>query len=450
MSLAASPVREPDERNQPLMTRRAWWLVGLNLLIPGSAQLLAGSRRLGRFGVSATFLLWVLALIALVLWLFWRTAALTIAGSAAGLWLIAAVLVFYAALWLVLTLDTLRLVRLVKAAPGARPLLAGVAILALFAVSGTAAFGAWVAANTSGFVSDVFTAGEAEPPVDGRYNFLLLGGDAGTGREGLRPDSITVASVDAVTGEAVLIGLPRNLELVPFAEDSPMAQRYPGGYGATGCAVDVCLLNSIYTEVELFAPELYPEAIAAGSSPGLEATRDAVEGITGLSIHYLVTIDMAGFAALIDALGGVTLNVTERVPIHADESFTTVAEWIEPGVQTMDGYHALWFARSRHDTTDYDRMLRQRQLQQAIIEQFTPANILSRVQGVAAAGAEVIGTDVPQSMLGVLIELAVKTRELPIGSLELTPDNDVDPAFPDFPYIRELVAEATAVAETEP
>ena len=449
MSLASSPVRSPDERDQPLMTKRAWWLVGLNLLIPGSAQLLAGSRRLGRFGVAATFVLWALAAIGIVLWLFWRVAALTIAGSVIGLWVIAAVLVFYAALWLVLTLDTLRLVRLVKTAPGARPLLAGVAVIALFAVSGTAAFGAWVAANTSGFVAEVFTAGEVEPPVDGRYNFLLLGGDAGEGRDGLRPDSITVASVDATTGEAVLIGLPRNLELVPFAAGSPMADRYPNGYGAEGCEVDVCLLNSIYTEVELFAPELYPDAVAGGTSPGIEATRDAVEGITGLTIQYIVTIDMAGFEVLIDALGGVTLNVTSRVPIHADESFTTVAEWIEPGVQTLDGYHALWFARSRHDTTDYDRMQRQRQLQQAIIEQFTPANILTKVQSVAEAGANVVGTDIPQSMLGVLIELAAKTRELPIGSLELTPENDVAPEFPDFPYIRELVAEATAEAEPE-
>src|SRR5690606_3013072 len=103
-----------------------------------------------------------------------------------------------------------------------------------FAVSGTAAFGAWVAASTSGFVAEVFTAGDIEAPVDGRYNFLLLGGDAGEDRDGLRPDSITLASVDAVTGEAVLIGLPRNLELVPFAAGSPMEQRYPEGYGVEG------------------------------------------------------------------------------------------------------------------------------------------------------------------------------------------------------------------------
>ena len=49
------------------MTRRAWWLVGLNLLVPGSAQVLAGSRRLGRFALGATFVGWVLVVAVLVL-----------------------------------------------------------------------------------------------------------------------------------------------------------------------------------------------------------------------------------------------------------------------------------------------------------------------------------------------------------------------------------------------
>ncbi len=62
-------VRYPDTRSPRIMATRAWWLVGLNLLIPGSAQLLAGSRRLGRFGVGTTFLLWGSVLLTLVVFL---------------------------------------------------------------------------------------------------------------------------------------------------------------------------------------------------------------------------------------------------------------------------------------------------------------------------------------------------------------------------------------------
>ena len=64
-ALASSqPVRYPDSGSRPVMTRRAWVLVVLNIVIPGSAQMIAGSRRLGRFGVGATFVLWALVIAA--------------------------------------------------------------------------------------------------------------------------------------------------------------------------------------------------------------------------------------------------------------------------------------------------------------------------------------------------------------------------------------------------
>jgi len=426
------------------MTKRAWWLITLNVLIPGSAQLLAGNRRLGRFGLAATFVLWGTVLILTVLYFAAPAVLFTVVSTGISLWMIAAALVFYAALWLTLTVDTLRLIRLIRAAPSARAWVAGAATAALVLTSGGAAYGAFLASTAGSFVSDVFVVAAPEPPIDGRYNIMLLGGDAGPDREGLRPDSITVASIDAETGAATLIGLPRNLEYVPFVESSPLAAVYPNGYGTDGCEVDVCLINSIYAEVELYSPELYPDAKAAGSEPGIEAMRDAVEGVTGLTIQYYALIDMFGFSNLIDALGGVTLNVPVAVPIHADETFTTVAEWIEPGVQLMDGYHALWYARSRHDTTDYDRMQRQRQLQQAILEQFTPANVLSKFQEIARAGSQVVKTDIPQATLGYFVELASKTRQLPITDVELVPDNGIAPEDPDYAYARELVAAATA------
>jgi len=248
----------------------------------------------------------------------------------------------------------------------------------------------------------------------------------------------------------VTIGLPRNMVDVPFDDGSPMQAAYPEGYGAIdGCEVDVCQLNSIYTEVELKSPEMYPDAVSQGSEPGIEAMRDAAEGITGLPIQYYVLIDMAGFQQLIDALGGVTVIVPEDVPIHADETFTTVAEWIPAGEQHLDGYHALWYARSRHGTSDYDRMARQLQIQEAVLAQFNPANVLSKFQEIAAAGSQVVKTDVPQGMLGYFVDLASKTKQLPIVDVPLVPDNGVDPEDPDYEYIRQLVQQAVFPPEPE-
>lgn len=450
MSSASSPIRYPDAGSAPVMTKRAWWLVVLNTLLPGSAQVLAGNRRLGRFGLRITLTVLMLGLAAGTAYLLWPQVVLTVFTNSIGLWAAALGLAFLAVVWAILGIDTIRLARLVRAAPRARPLIAGLATVLLVLTSGTAAYGAYVATTASGFLSSVFSAGPSEPPVDGRYNILLLGGDAGPGRDGLRPDSISVVSIDATTGQATMIGLPRDLENVPFPADSPLADIYPEGYGAIdGCDVSACMLNSIYTEMELKRPELYPDAVAQGSSPGIEAMRDAAQGVTGLTVQYYVLIDMQGFTDLIDALGGVDINVKERLPIGGDEAFNNVDGWVEPGQQHMDGYTALWYGRARHGTSDYDRMARQRVLQGAILKQFNPANVLTKFQAVAQAGAQVVKTDVPQGMLGYFVDLASKTRKLPINSVELVPENDVNPLDPDYDYIRELINTALAPAPSK-
>ncbi|TFC86186.1 LytR family transcriptional regulator [Cryobacterium sinapicolor] len=431
------------------MTKRAWWLVVLNFVLPGSAQVLAGSRRLGRFGLRLTLTLLTLAVVAGVVYVLWPAVVLTVFTNSIGLWAVALLLAFSGVVWLILSLDTLRLVRLVRATPKARPIIAGFATVLMVGVVGTAGYGAYVATTASGFLSSVFVAGPTEPPSDGRYNILLLGGDAGPDREGLRPDSISVVSIDAETGQASMIGLPRNLEDVPFPADSPLASVYPEGYGSIdGCEVSACMLNSIYTEVELKSPEMYPDAVDQGSEPGIEGMRDAAEGVTGLTIQYYVLIDMQGFSELIDALGGVDINVDHRVPVHTDETFSEVAFWFEPGMQHMDGFHALWYARSRHDTSDYDRMVRQRQVQEAILQQASPANVLTKFQAIATAGSQVVKTDIPQGMLGYFVDLASKTKALPIQSVELVPENDIDPEDPDYDVIRSLIETALAPPPT--
>ncbi|TFB53965.1 LytR family transcriptional regulator [Cryobacterium tagatosivorans] len=431
------------------MTKRAWWLVVLNTLLPGSPQVLAGNRRLGRFGLRLTLAVLTLGIVAGVAYLAWPQVVLTVFTSTIGLWVAALALALCAVAWAILSIDTIRLARLVRASPKARPVIAGLAVVLMFLTSGTAAYGAYLATTASGFLSSVFSAGPSEPPVDGRYNILLLGGDAGPGRDGLRPDSISVVSIDAKTGQATMIGLPRDLADVPFPADSPLADIYPEGYGAIdGCDVSACMLNSIYTEMELKRPELYPDAAAQASSPGIEAMRDAAQGVTGLSIQYYVLIDMQGFTDLIDALGGVDINVKERLPIGGDEQFNGVDGWVEPGQQHMNGYTALWYGRARHGTSDYDRMARQRVLQEAILKQFNPANVLTKFQAVAQAGAQVVKTDVPQGMLGYFVDLASKTKKLPIKSVELVPENDVNPEDPDYDYIRSLIDTALAPPAT--
>lgn len=446
----ATPLRHPDASSSQTMTKRGWWLVTMNILLPGSAQVVAGNRLLGRVGVLAMLLLWLLGIVTLVVYLVSPSSIYTLFTQAGSLTLVQTLLIVYTVLWVVLTLDTLRLVRLIRTAPNARGWIAAFSVLVLVGLACTAGYASVVAGSARGALGDIFSAGPSQPPVDGRYNIMLLGGDAGPDRDGLRPDSMSIVSIDANTGQAVTIGLPRDLDPVPFPASSPLHEEYPDGYGYNDrCDVDVCQLNSIYTEVELYKPDLYPNAKKNKSEPGIEAMRDALEGATGLKIQYYVLIDMQGFADLIDALGGVDVTVTDRVPIGGDENLNGVAEWIEPGKRHLDGYHAQWYARARHGSSDYDRMARQRQLQDAILKQVNPVNVVSKFQGIATAGAQVMKTDIPQSMLGYFVDLGMKTRKLPVQQLELVPPT-VNPTEPDYAQIQELVRQAVNPATAKP
>ena len=442
----ALPVRNPDLGSEPFMTRRAWVLVVLNVLVPGSAQVLAGNRRLGRIGLASTLVFWAVLVVVLLSALFFRRPLIEMATSVVALTVVQVYLVYFAVLWVVLTLDTLRLLRMVRTNPTSRGFLAGVMALLLFVTVGPAAWGAYLSGVQHGLLNDLFTSqAQAADPVDGRYNILLLGGDAGADRTGLRPDSISVASIDAETGAATLIGIPRNLYNSPFSEGSPLWGVYPDGYS---CGDD-CLISYLYTYGEEH-PELYPDAEQNGSNAGVEAMRDAVSGVTGLTLQYYVLIDMEGFAQLIDALGGIEVDNTEgRLPINGGVDAAgepiNVDGWIEPGRQTLDGYHALWYARARHGSDDYHRMVRQREVQQALLTQFQPTTVLAKFQAVASAGVQTVDTDIPRGALSAFVELALKTKGQEIGDLEIVPPT-YDNVYPDYTIIRADVAAATASA----
>jgi anionic cell wall polymer biosynthesis LytR-Cps2A-Psr (LCP) family protein len=168
---------------------------------------------------------------------------------------------------------------------------------------------------------------------------------------------------------------------------------------------------------------------------------DAVEGVTGLPVQFTVLIDMAGFSSLVDALGGVT--VTVDVPVLLGINGGPVVGKIVAGEQRMDGATALWYARSRYNLTDFDRMTHQRDIQEAMLRQLEPATVLTRFQGIAEASSELVRADIPQSMVGIFSDLAVLSREHPLNRLEIAPPL-IDSARPDFALIRASVAEAVA------
>ncbi|MGV8908756.1 MAG: LCP family protein [Propionicimonas sp.] len=434
----------PLRRSQGIALRRALVLMGFTIAVPGSAQLAVGQRRLGRIAVRIWGGLILLLVVAAVLLLTPARAFLIgLYANPVVLTTLQWLVPILALGWIVLLLDAWWLANPRHLSTTGK-WVSGVLALVLAATTGTVAWGASGAFGTQAkLIGTIFTGGGTTQVQNGRINVLLLGGDAGADRTGLRPDSMTVASIDAETGKTVLFSLPRNLQHAPFPADSPLHAKYPDGYF---CHVkdlaDACLLNGVYTLAEQ-NKKLFPGV----KYPGVEATKSVIEETLGLKINYWAMIDLKGFEKLINAVGGIRLDIGKRVPIGSLHGPKGVYDWIEPGKNVkLDGFHALWFARSREYSTDYERMLRQKCVMNAMLKQLNPTTVLTKFQSIADAGEQIVATNLPSSEIGTVLDLAVKGKSQSMGSVSFTPPLIV-PMDPDFAKIRRVVADKIAASE---
>ena len=143
--------------------------------------------------------------------------------------------------------------------------------------------------------------------IPGRVTVLLLGGDAGPGRTGLRTDTMMVASLEVASGKLSLFGLPRNLVRVPLP-DGPAADYFGE------CRCFPRLLNELYAFAEDERPDLFPNS----RRPGIAAVAGAAEELLGLPIDHYALVDLLGFVDVVDALGGITINNRKPLRIEID------------------------------------------------------------------------------------------------------------------------------------
>jgi len=447
--VAPTPFRDTQRASSAQLVKRAWWIILLNLVIPGSAQVLAGNRRLGRIGIIFTLGFWALALLTLLFAFVSKLAIFTLLLNPLIAIPLGVLFICYAALIVFFTLDSLRLMNLPAVTSRAKPIIiAFLAITGLIASFITGTIGS-TAITASNLVNKMFVNSGSLEPQKGRYNILLIGADSGLNRFGLRPDSISVISISAETGNTVNIGLPRNLSRIQFTPGTPIKKVYPYGYNHD-CG-GPCLLNAIYKSTMDNYAYLYPGAKKKGSTAGMEATKSAVQWITGLKIDAYVMINMKSFVGLIDAIGGIEVNVKKALPIggqldcvDADNERGSICpdamSWIEKGRQHMDGRTALWYARSRHNTNDYDRMRRQREVENIVLKKIDLQTLLFRFGAIAGAGAKLVTTDIPSGDVPKLMDLAFKAKGKGIKSLQLSyPVIQAD--NPDFWLMRQLIAQ---------
>ncbi|HET8561082.1 MAG TPA: LCP family protein [Marmoricola sp.] len=415
--------------------RRAIALMVMTLVLPGSAQLVAGRKETGRLAMRIWFGLWAAALVVLLVGLvshgfvFWFITSGFVLGATRILLMVLAVG------WAWLFVDAWRLGEPLSLQRQHRLAVVGINGVLCFSMAGSLLFASHVVAVQKDFLSSMFNAAKVTSVHDGRYNILLLGGDSGADRWGLRPDSINVVSIDANTGRSVIFGLPRNMLNFPFAKGSLMAKQFPHGYD---CGIQ-CELNSLVTWTAD-----HKSLFKGVRNPGVEATTEAVEGITGLKINYYAMVNLAGFRKLVNAVGGVTLNVRDRIPIGGIGA--PITGYIEPGVHRLNGYQTLWFARSRVAADDYSRMARQKCVMNAMLHQLSPQTVVLKFERIAKASEALLSTDIPRSEVDTFMQLALQARQQPIRTVSFVPPA-INTGRPDIAKIQSMVKKAIASTE---
>jgi LCP family protein required for cell wall assembly len=282
-----------------------------------------------------------------------------------------------------------------------------------------------------------------------RLNILLLGGDAGPGRTGTRTDTVILASIDTKTGDTTMFSLPRNTGKMPFPKDSPLHKYYPNGFTNGDGNNAEYFLNAMYGNV----PRNVPKKVLGDTDDlGADVMKLSVGAALGLQVDYYMLIDLQGFSKMINALGGIRVNINTYIPIGGNTDLhIPPKEFLKPGPnQKLNGRSALWYARGRYGSDDFARMDRQRCVINAIIKQANPTTMLSRYEDIAKAGKTIVYTDIPQEVLPLMVDLSLRVKDGNVRSIVFKHgvDGFLSPN-PNFSQMRKRVQAALDEAKTE-
>jgi polyisoprenyl-teichoic acid--peptidoglycan teichoic acid transferase len=275
-----------------------------------------------------------------------------------------------------------------------------------------------------------------------RLNILLLGGDAGPGRAGTRTDTVILASINTKTGDTALISLPRNAARMPFPSSSPLHKRYPYGFTNGDGQNAEYFLNAMYRNVPRAVPK---DILGPTDNLGADVLKLSVGEATGLQVDYYVLINLEGFSKMINALGGIRLNINTYIPIGGDtDRHIPPKEFLKPGPnQKLNGRSALWYARGRYGSDDFARMDRQRCVINAIIKQANPTNMLARYEDVVKAGKQLVYTDMPREVLPLMVDLSLRVKDGNVRSVVFKSGvAGFTSSNPDFALMRKRVKAA--------
>ena len=252
-----------------------------------------------------------------------------------------------------------------------------------------------------------------EPPIpqwDGkeRLNILLVGVDEQDGA--FNTDTMITVSIDPQTHQVVMFQLPRDTVDVPLPP-GPARDYYGDAYPGK--------INSFAANAN--RADWFPGNTKTHTR-GLNGLKAILGNLYGLDIKYFVQVNFDGFRDVVDALGGVTINV--QVPV-LDDNFPDHGRrlrlYIPAGIQHMDGAEALRYARSRKSTSDFERAARQQRVIVSLREQLDIGQALQNIDVLARAIGRSVKTDVPREIVPQLLGLSDSINSRSIRSVIFTP-----------------------------
>ncbi|MHB0877352.1 MAG: LCP family protein [Anaerolineae bacterium] len=265
----------------------------------------------------------------------------------------------------------------------------------------------------------------------GRVNILVLGVDErATWSEGPpRTDGMMLVSIDATSHTATVLSIPRDLwvDIPDFGQER---------------------VNVAYRVAELNEP---------GTGPAKAC--ETVAALLGVPVDKYAVVNFRAVVQIIDALGGVGVDVPNEIWDYQypteDNQYMTVH--FAAGPQTLDGEQTLQYIRTRHGSTDFERIRRQQQVIDALRERALSADFVTRVPGLLRLARDCINTNVSVSEMLALWQAFGSANHAPVQyaaidetlSYPWVTMAGADVLLPNTPGIVELVADL-GLAESQP
>ncbi len=216
-------------------------------------------------------------------------------------------------------------------------------------------------------------------------NILLIGSDRRPTSTSFRTDVLIIVSIHPSARAAAMISIPRDLYV------------YIPGF----------TMNRINTAFTLGNSANYPGGGAALLS-------DTIGYNFGIPIHYHARVEMDGFSEVIDTLGGVDVHVAcsytdwrlKRPDLNPEDEDNWALYTVPTGVVHMDGDFALWYARSRKRSSDFDRSRRQQEVLRAAYRRILSLGLIPRLPELYGELSQTVSTDMSLSDMLRLAPLA--------------------------------------------